>query len=539
VSAGLLVASCAQAQTSAGARWQIHHAERLSSTPAADSPLARLGVSDARAMRSKLLATQALSARRPTPAALAGGSAKIEGVVTAAETNETLAGIQVCAYTSDEEVEECAETGSTGEYQIPGLPPGQYDVEFFASESSGQDYVTQYYNGKPNEGEADPVTLGSNEEEVAKGVNAALIKGADIKGKVVSASTKAPLVEVLVCAFDSADETARCTLTDAGGNYTVIGLAVDSYEVQFLQLEDEYAPQYYNGKLQLAEAEPVEVLAPGSVVSGIDAELHARPVAIEKPVIVGATPVQGISLSLIPGSWSGEPTIVTDEWGRCNSAGGECFTIAEGPTYTPTAKDVGHRLRIRERATSEFGEGKESFSVPSAIVLAPSHEGGESTPPPSGASPAGPTAPTAVGGDDRCRRRVGRAGVENDRRLRGSAEVAAAQLVDPPWRAGEDRRAEKASPLHGLVRLARRGQALCLVVRGAEGRPSRGSQADARRERQRRHGPGGTTKLTIKLSARGSKLLAHRKQLTLTAKGTLTPSGQSALHATRSFTLEH
>ena len=48
-----------------------------------------------------------------------------------------------------------------------------------------------------------------------------------------------------------------------------------------------------------------------------------------------------------------------------------------------------------------------------------------------------------------------------------------------------------------------------------------------------------TTKLTLKLSASGKKLIAHGGRLTLIAKGTLTPSGQAALHATRSFTLKH
>ena len=374
--AGLFAACTAQAQTSARTQWQLRPAGRSSGRLAADAPLARLGAGNARAARSALFGKRAPAARRLAAAAQAGGNAKIEGVVTAAESKEPVAGIEVCAYTPEEEfseefAEECAETGLTGGYQISGLAPGQYDVEFFAPDESGQDYVTQYYNGKANEAEADPVTLGSKEEEVVKEVNAALIKGADIQGKVVAAGTKAPLAEVLVCAFDSAHETARCTLTDAGGNYAVIGLAVDSYEVQFSSIENEYATQYYNGKLRLAEAEAVEVLVPGSVASGIDAELHALPVAIHSPVIEGGAPTQGLPLSVKPGSWSGEPTSVIDEWGRCNTAGENCFTIAEGHGYTPTAEDVGHTLRIREKATNEFGEGTEAFSAPTAVVLAP------------------------------------------------------------------------------------------------------------------------------------------------------------------------
>jgi hypothetical protein len=48
----------------------------------------------------------------------------------------------------------------------------------------------------------------------------------------------------------------------------------------------------------------------------------------------------------------------------------------------------------------------------------------------------------------------------------------------------------------------------------------------------------GTSKLTVKLTARGRALLLHEKRLKLTAKGVLAASGRPSLVATRSFTLK-
>jgi hypothetical protein len=48
----------------------------------------------------------------------------------------------------------------------------------------------------------------------------------------------------------------------------------------------------------------------------------------------------------------------------------------------------------------------------------------------------------------------------------------------------------------------------------------------------------GTSRLTVKLTARGRSLLAPGKPLKLTAKGVLAASGRPSLVATRSFTLK-
>jgi hypothetical protein len=232
---------------------------------------------------------------------------------------------------------------------------------------------------------------------------------------------------------------------------------------------------------------------------------------------------------------------LTDEWGRCNAAGGSCFTIAEGPNYTPTALDIGHRLRIREKATNEFGEGKESFSAPTAIVLALSHKGTESTPPPSGGSPAGPT-PVTVPAP------VGTIGVG------GGSGVLASKTTVPSTAQLKSLLLSLLAPRGAAAKAAalrkRRSYTVSFVSLAA-GKLSvlwfalpKGSRSAHAKPALVASGSvstkaGAATKLKITLTAFGRSLLAHAGRSTVTAKGVLAPSGQPPLRATRSFTLEH
>lgn len=77
----------------------------------------------------------------------------------------------------------------------------------------------------------------------------------------------------------SADQgdTLACAVTasNGGGEYTIVGLASGSYKVQFFggyELNTNYLPQYFNGKLTLSAATAVGVTA-GATTSGVNAAL--------------------------------------------------------------------------------------------------------------------------------------------------------------------------------------------------------------------------------------------------------------------------
>src|SRR5207245_521289 len=100
------------------------------------------------------------------------------------------------------------------------------------------------------------VTAGSTKS----GIDAALQPSVgQITGKVTDASTKAAVGGIEVCAYRAENTSpTSCARTDSGGEYTLTGLAGDEYKVGFSVPEASslnYAPQFYNGKATLAEAD--------------------------------------------------------------------------------------------------------------------------------------------------------------------------------------------------------------------------------------------------------------------------------------------
>jgi hypothetical protein len=74
-----------------------------------------------------------------------------------------------------------------------------------------------------------------------------------------------------------------------------------------------------------------------------------------------------------PGTWTGQqPISFSYRWLRCNSAGGECASIAGGTSrnYRVAASDVGHKLRFNVTARNSIGS-LTVISTESAVVSEP------------------------------------------------------------------------------------------------------------------------------------------------------------------------
>ncbi len=203
-------------------------------------------------------------------ALLAGG--EITGKVTSAASKAAIEGIVVCA--SDTNGERCATSGTDGEYTLAGLPTGEYVVEFYPEYKSSLNYLEQYYSGKSSYSEATKVAVTAGDP--TPGINAAMIAGGEITGKVTSATTKEGLGKIAVCATSGSDELGNdeCTATNANGEYTIVRLTSGEYGVQFYSYgtNGNYLTQYYDDKAAFAEATKVAVSA-GSTTSGINAAL--------------------------------------------------------------------------------------------------------------------------------------------------------------------------------------------------------------------------------------------------------------------------
>jgi len=456
--------------------------------------------------------------------ALAAGTGAIAGVVTSSsEAKEPIPGIEVCVQEAvATSVAQCTTTKEKGEYEVAGLTEGNYDVKFSVPAESGLNYLTQFFNGKATQAEAEPVSV--VEGAVTAGIGAALLPGGTITGTVSSAATKAMLADVRVCARDAGAEVERCVMTAADGTYAVTALASGSYVVQFEpKAESSHAPQFYNDATSEAAAEAVAVTA-GSSTTGIDAVLQGVPVALLKPAIVGRA-IEGQTLSFVAGTWTNAPASLIDEWGRCDGTVIEtCHTIATTPTYTLTSADVGHTIRIREQASNEYGAGVPEylFSPATAVVVAPAQAGA----PPATAPPT-TTAP-------------GSGVLSTTASVATTAQLKAllTSLLTPHG---------KSAKIAALLK--HRGYAVSFVSLIA-GRLSiawylvpKGARVSAAKPVLAAVGKistpaSGASKLTVKLTAKGRSLLAAGKPLKLTAKGVLAASGRPSLVATRSFVLK-
>jgi hypothetical protein len=203
-------------------------------------------------------------------AAMRGG--QITGEVTQASTAGALEDIEVCAYEGEDDLfGRCAWTNSAGEYAIVGLATGNYKVKFYAE--SWANYLTQYYNGESSASEADVVSV--SDDSVTSGIDAAMVVGGRITGKVTPALSGEGIEGIEVCAYSPGGESDGCASTGLSGEYTIIGLATGRYTVEFYSRSGAYVTQYYNGESLLSEASAVSVTA-GSTVSGIDAAMVAK-----------------------------------------------------------------------------------------------------------------------------------------------------------------------------------------------------------------------------------------------------------------------
>jgi Carboxypeptidase regulatory-like domain len=194
---------------------------------------------------------------------MAETTGSISGTVTDATTKAPVAGVEVCAFYI---AGGCASTNSSGEYTISQLPTGEYKLRFT---TDGRNYAPQYYNGKTNESEANPVSVTAG--STTSGIDAALRPGGQITGRVTDASTGAPLPGILVSVYGSSDYV----WTNHNGEYAAVGLASGEYKVEFGPPSENqsYFHQYYNDKANESEANPVSVTA-GATTSGIDAALQ-------------------------------------------------------------------------------------------------------------------------------------------------------------------------------------------------------------------------------------------------------------------------
>ena len=210
----------------------------------------------------------------------AAGTGAVAGVVTDASTSSPIQGAKACAYDVDPEDFDpgsCAETIASGQYTITGLASSSYKVEFSAP--VGSNYARQFYSGEGDWDDATAVSV--TEPSVTSNVDAQLKQGGRIAGRVTDSSTSSPIQDIRVCAHVTGVVTGEgaydgCALTNANGEYLISGLATLYFELSFQPADDKgpnYVREYYDDKSFFFLADAVEVVAPGTTTTEINAAL--------------------------------------------------------------------------------------------------------------------------------------------------------------------------------------------------------------------------------------------------------------------------
>jgi sugar lactone lactonase YvrE/phage shock protein PspC (stress-responsive transcriptional regulator) len=208
----------------------------------------------------------------------------VHGHVTDAVTHSALAGISVTLV--DPTVSCCpfhnlsfAQTDSSGDYAILAPISSPAKVQFGSFGPSALPYFEQWWNNKPDFGTADLLTVSAE----TFNIDAALVRGVLVAGKVTDASTGAAIQGIIVSAVEPTAQFHNLAFgsSDADGNYQMVLHAGDGIKVQFSAYgpgSPPYVPIWWDNKADFNNANTLVVngdtfninaaMARGGVITG-------------------------------------------------------------------------------------------------------------------------------------------------------------------------------------------------------------------------------------------------------------------------------
>jgi len=324
--------------------------------------------------------------------AMASATGQITGTVTNAVTNVPISHIVACVREAGgSRKEECGESRESGEYEITGVPPGQYKALFYpvglayydyyavgqyVSQYDVSQYLSQYYPGVPVWSEqAQPVSVVGG--AVTSGINARMHEGGWVAGTVTAAGSGAPLEGVEVCARNESGPwlVSSCTDTKAHGEYGYFfALEPGPYKIEFRTSKTMgYQQQYYNDVPLLSEAQPV-IIEAGKTIGGISAALQ--------PASAAAWPSEFSDPEIPPGA-APNGSLVTEHYTPpelpwANQSGNEAAvrTVAEQrakereeqKAREAAASYTAEQAALRQREEAKEAAAREAGKQPACVV---------------------------------------------------------------------------------------------------------------------------------------------------------------------------
>jgi hypothetical protein len=186
----------------------------------------------------------------------------------------SLPGATATLYDPDGITQTVSATGSYSTYSFIRLETGSYRVCFEPPFGDTQ-HVSQCYNGKAGLQAADPISVIAGSTNT--NIDAAFQSYGAITGKVTDASTGAAIGGLVVGYYDAASGAPESsTKTAADGTYTLTKVAPGTWKVVFVDTNNVYTTQYYNGQPTLACANAVTV-GDGATVASVNAAMSTAP----------------------------------------------------------------------------------------------------------------------------------------------------------------------------------------------------------------------------------------------------------------------
>jgi hypothetical protein len=258
----------------------------------------------------------------------------LSGIVTDAATAKPIGGICVGDSNGDFGV-----TSAAGAYTINQLPAERTTVGFAGGCGNKGSYAPQYYDDQAAPEAAEQLTITAG--HVTGGINAAMLPGATIAGRVTNSSGR-PVPGVCVDTLPSYltgfgnSPIGGQTLTSSSGSYAVANLAPGDYAVAFFGgctgPSNAAVLQWFKGQQTVNTAGLVDASA-GSQVTGIDA------VVKQAGAIAGtvtSTTGQNVGFNCVTAI-----NRLTGQQSGFQSLTGDAFTVSSlAPgTYTVVASD--------------------------------------------------------------------------------------------------------------------------------------------------------------------------------------------------------
>ena len=209
----------------------------------------------------------------------------ISGTVRANATSAAVADVEVYAWcttcTSLDFTKPSTYTNASGAYTISHLPPGSYTLRFDPPRATNLQHGYRNATAPTYFSVSTPVAVTIVNMSLT-GKNIRLPAGYKISGKVTRSNGTTPIHDVLVSAnlvYTSQVVTVDETMTDAAGNYTLMGLSPGSYEVGFehgLEVDDYQSGCWYTtpaSKFSASCASSTAVVITTANVTGISPKI--------------------------------------------------------------------------------------------------------------------------------------------------------------------------------------------------------------------------------------------------------------------------